>query len=364
MNLREGKGLQILFDYVTKMLQKSGNRYDLMKKYKEEFISAYDKAQNYLSEKQIQDLLQVSEQIVFNTKILGRCKKSISQKCIKLMPNQLCLHEQLLIKFFLEDEEFKHLPINCRWAIAQRDGLMVSLGTFYRYAAKILGKSIEKRNRISEKSKSIKAITPFQILHMDSTLIRCFNSERVYIHFIMDNYSRKILGAAVSNSSKSNVVAKNIEKVIKEYELQNKEIQLYCDDGPENKKDVNKLLKNSDFKVKKVIANYKEGTTNNMIEAWNKKFKRIVFPKFKIKSKKDLIKKLPKMIEYYNNSPSPVLRTLTPNEAVTGCTLEQLLLKEKMNQAKQNRLEINRNISCNLKEMIDFKDFDCNIIYA
>lgn len=362
--LRNNKGLLVLLDYAIEMLEVSDTKYNMMKKHREKFISTYDEAQKYFSEKQIQDLLRISEQKVFNTKILDRCKKSISQRCIRLMPTQLCLPEQMLIKFFLENEEFKYLPINCRWSIAQREGLMVSLHTFYKYAAKILGKNIKKQEKKSEKTKSIKSIAPFQILHMDSTIIRCFNSERIYIHFIMDNYSRKILGAAISNSSKSSVVAQNIEKVIREYQLEDKEIQLYCDDGPENKKEVNKLLKTSGFKVKKVIANYKEGTTNNMIEAWNKRFKRVVFPKFKIQSKKDLKKKLPQMIDYYNNFPLPTLRTLTPNEAVTGYTLEQILLKERIEKAKQKRLEINRNLHCNLKEMIDFSDFDCNIIYT
>ena len=102
---------------------------------------------------------------------------------------------------------------------------------------------------------SIRAEKVFDILHMDSTILRCKNGERVYIHFSMDNRSRTILGAVPSHSSKSFVVAQNLRAVIERFNLYYRSFQLYCDDGPENQGFVKELLMDKRIKISQIIAN-------------------------------------------------------------------------------------------------------------
>jgi len=251
------------------------------------------------------------------------------------------------------------LPVNHIWAEAQRNGLYISVGTFYKYVRQIKGKP-ELIEMKEIKRAEIRADRPFGILHMDSTTFRCLNGERVYVHFVMDNYSRKVLGAVPSYSSKSEVVADNLRKVISKYKLRNKPFELYCDDGPENHGDVTELLKNDKrIQITKIVANYKVYTSNNMIEAWNKKFKRIVLKKFIVKSFENLEEQLPKMIDYFNDLKLPVLKTLSPNEASAGVKYEDIGIKSKMEEAKFLRLSQNQVLLCNTKEMSQKINHNC-----
>lgn len=343
------------------LLEKSGIKNDLIKQSKESFIQTYETAVRHFPIQEVKNIMRISEQKIFKLKTSGRCNVSLSKNCLKLNPTQLCITEQEIIVNLLNHEEYSHLPINYIWAMAKRHGLYMSLNTFYKYAGKIGSRKKRVREHKEIKIYSPKASFPFQILHMDSTFWQCSNGERIYIHFIQDNFSRKILGSVVSFSTQSKIVAQNLLKVIKEYHLEDKTLELYCDDGPENKKYVDELLKNNNFKIKKVIANFSTRKSNNMIEAWNRTFKRIVLHKFKleINSSISMKKKLPIMLNYFNNLYLPSLNTLSPNEVVLGKTYQDLENKIKTKQALEKRIKINKNICCYLKEFDDYSQYNC-----
>ena len=289
-----------------------------------------------------------NRQKIFHLKVAGKCTRSTSKYCLKLCPTQLSLTEQLLIKNYLSDNKYDNLPVNHIWAEAQRNGLYVSKNTFYKYVRQIQGKKQAKEIK-DDKKIMIRATRAFEILHMDSTTFRCLNGERVYVHFVMDNFSRMVLGAVPSYSSKSIVVANNLVAVISKFGLHDNPFELYCDDGPENHGYVSELLKKKTIKIRKIVANYRTDTSNNMIEAWNKKFKRIILKKFKAKTFENLEEQLPEMMDYFNNLYLPVLGTLTPNEVITGVSYEDIGTKDKMAEAKMLRLSENKLLICNIK---------------
>lgn len=339
-------GLLIVIQCLHEIIDVSGIREKLTKGAKEKIVELYPEAVKLLPREVINEQLHVSNQRMLRWTKEKKCKHSVTKHCFNSCPTQLSLTEQNLIKTYLLAPENRDLPRNHIWAKMKRNSIPVSQETFYRYSNMFFGKP-KKPEYETLPSVHLFATEAFKILHMDSTIIRCRDGHRAYIHFIMDNYSRKILGAVVDESSKSIRVAENLKQVIQDYNLYDKEIELYCDDGPENQKSVNELIEsNSRIKIVKVIANYKNQKSNNMIESWNKKFKYHILKKYTITDYEHLERILPKLIDYANNLYLPTLKTLSPNEAISGLTYEDLNFNKLIEKAREIRLQENRNADC------------------
>ena len=200
---------------------------------------------------------------------------SISKICLRSSPTQLTVHEQAAMKNILLNDKYIHLPFSYKWSVLLRkSSVVVGKSVFYKYAHHILGSFSKHDFHVS--LPAVRASSCFEILHMDSTLVKTTSGLRVYIHFVMDNFSKAILGAACCDNARSSVVAQNVKTVIEKYGLRS--ARLYSDDGPENHGEVEKVLKGSAYE--QVFANFKLGKSNNMIEALNKKFKRFVLLNF------------------------------------------------------------------------------------
>jgi len=341
------KGLIVMINCLNDMIDSTGERDTMTENIKDNFIKAYARAKEFLPSKTINKRLKISNQKISRWTKEKKCPLSMTKHCFNTCPTQLTLAEQTQLKNYLLDPIYSHLPINHKWALARRRDFCVSLPTFYSYSKDCCGNSIpyklEKKQPIR-----IRAQRPFEILHMDSTLVTCKNWERIYVHFIMDNFSRKILGAVPSYSSKSENVAENLTQVLENHHLYNHEFELYCDDGPENKGYIHKLLESDKrIKITKIVARYDEKTNNNMIESWNHKFKYVILRKFGAKDFDNLKLLLPEMIHYNNNLNLPVLRTLTPNEVARGLKYEDLGFNLRIQKARKLRIFQNQTMDCN-----------------
>ena len=326
---KTSRGLLVLVNCLNEIIDSSGKRNKLFKNAHGKILEAHKEAEKYISAEKINKLLKISKQKIFRMQVENKCSLSAFKQCFKLYPSQLSLAEQKTIHNYLSDPKFKYWPINHIWAEAQRGGLYVSLPSIYKYANNTPYERNIKEIIIPNKRIPVYANRVFEILHMDSTTFRCESGERVYVHFIMDNFSRTILGAVPSFSSKSKTVAKNLREIIAKYNLFYKPFELYCDDGPENHGYVNALLNDKKIVITKIVANYKTNRSNNMIEAWNKKFKQIILRRFKPTSFEELEKLMPYMIEYFNDLKLPVLKTLSPHEVLKGVKYEDFGIKIK-----------------------------------
>ncbi|MBM9578540.1 DDE-type integrase/transposase/recombinase, partial [Leptospira sp. 201903070] len=118
------------------------------------------------------------------------------------------------------------------------------------------------------------------LLHMDTTILRVQDGAKVYIHFIMDNFSRTILGWKASLEWNSKMAMLNLREVCEKFNLFQKPIQLLCDDGSENAGEVDVFLRSPGLFIEKLIAQVDITFSNSMIEAVNKKMKyEFLFPK-------------------------------------------------------------------------------------
>ncbi|MFT4062990.1 MAG: hypothetical protein QM642_11620 [Edaphocola sp.] len=83
-----------------------------------------------------------------------------------------------------------------------------------------------------------------------------------------------------------------------------------------------------------------------MIESWNRKFKYHIIKKYSVTDCEHLKRMLPKMIDCANNLYLPTLKTLTPNEAISGMKYEDLNFIRLMEKARCVRIDENRNADC------------------
>ena len=98
---------------------------------------------------------------------------------------------------------------------------------------------------------------------------------KCFIYFIIDNFSRKILGWEISTEYKSSIMLNNLRKVYVSCILE-KEIPptvLLVDDGIENKGFVCTAIENHEINLTRLVAQKDIRFSNSMVEAVNKRMK-------------------------------------------------------------------------------------------
>ena len=86
----------------------------------------------------------------------------------------------------------------------------------------------------------IKAEKPLQILHTDLTIYRPLDHTKVYIYFIADNFSRKILAWKASLEHSAKYTFDNLKEIYEKYKIHavQTDVEFMVDDGSENKAEV------------------------------------------------------------------------------------------------------------------------------
>ncbi|HYG53566.1 MAG TPA: hypothetical protein VD905_21910 [Flavobacteriales bacterium] len=320
----------------------------VLRENKNNFIDVFNACKNSITTKQFELLSGISYKTLnrwINDKI---CENSIFGLCTKHHPCQLSLEEQNVIAKALQCGSNTHLFLCDIWATLLRNGeLNIKLKTFYKYASLISQKIGLQKRKVKRIVKKVTAGASLQILHMDSTVIHTQDGKRFYINIIYDNYSKAILGIKAMVNPTSAAVAHNLKEVMKKYKLFGKQFQLYCDGGPENKGMVDVFLKDQSH-IKKFITSFSNGIFNNVIEAFNNKFKRKWINLLDLTNHQKIYTECERFREIYNNTPQGIIGTLTPNEVLQGLNPWIDIwpaLKNNITQAKNERLLVNQ-LSC------------------
>lgn len=181
---------------------------------------------------------------------------------------------------------------------------------------------------------------------MDSMVFCPLDHLRVYIHLVIDNYSRCILAhTAYEKLSAVNALA-TLETAIGGHQevLSNTgQIVLMTDGGSEN----NFV---SLARVSHLIAQRDISASNSMVEATNKSMKyRGLFCQ-PLADYKAVEAFLPKAVDDYNNRPHTALFGLTPYEVFHGAIPDRRRYGLKIAKAMKNRLATNMKIQCRHEE--------------
>jgi transposase InsO family protein len=96
-------------------------------------------------------------------------------------------------------DAYRHVPTGTRARLAQRLGkVFASPTTWYRFVRQFQWRRRRRRVPPAKPKIGIRALRPNEIWHVDTTLIRLLDGSRVYLHAVIDNFSRRIVAWKVS----------------------------------------------------------------------------------------------------------------------------------------------------------------------
>ena len=273
-----------------------------------------------------------------------KCQNSIFQLCQSRHPNQLLPVEVDVIRKYLLDERFINWSSLSIYYQALRDKTVcMGIGTWYKYANR-LGIKRKFFRIIRKKVMGIRASRPLQILHMDVTIFKPLDYTKVYIYFIVDNFSRAILNWKASVEYSSSIAMTLLKESISKHGI-HPDSTLITDGGPENQGEVSKFTAGNQ-NINQLIAQKDIIQSNSMVEAVNKHIKYYYLFKRDLKDLNDTIRYLSTSIPDYNNKPHGKLFGFTPNEVLNGTIPVKDNYQQDMVKARKNRLKQNRLIEC------------------
>jgi hypothetical protein len=194
----------------------------------------------------------------------------------------------------------------------------------------------------------IRCDAPKKMLHMDVTIFRPLEHTKLYLYFLVDNFSRYILGFKVSLNYAAHISFENIQEAYVTHALGEVQpgIDLITDGGSENKGEVDTFANDPKTNLRKLVAQTDIRFSNSMVEAVNKRMKYDFLFTQKLLNKEETEKYLTWALQEYHNKPHSALFGLTPQEAFNGMMPDKDMFKQAIEQAAKKRKVVNLNANC------------------
>ena len=316
---------------------------------KEKIVNAIEITKEFVSIESALRIFNISRATYHNYKtlVIYKCNASYFLWCVKQYPHQLLKKEIFQIKNYLEKEAYLHWSKSSVYFLALRNKeISFCLTTFYKYS-KLLGYDKSRHLQPKIKCSSLKSYKPNEIGCADVTILKTADNKKHYIHFLMDHYSKMILGYSVENRSSP----KAIKTLLQEAYLKHKNetpITLVTDAGVENVNNtVQKILNSTNPDIKHLIAQKDIPFSNSRIEAFNKIIKHQFLLPQNLANRKQLENALGKDVPTYNTiRPQLSLKGNTPTETFSGKPVDINNYKTHFESQKILRITQNQQNRC------------------
>ena len=192
----------------------------------------------------------------------------------------------------------------------------------------------------------VRASQPNEIWQIDTTLIKLLDGTKIYLHAVLDNYSRKILAWTVAERFDPSSTCQVLLAAGKHLVIADRPL-LYADSGIEN---VNSAVNATLFSacLERILAQVEVGFSNSLIEAYWRSLKH----QWLFLNTLDSVARVRAMVEFHVNEhntkmPHPAFSGQTPDEIFfgTGAKVPEELALAKGN-AGAARMAANRTTSC------------------
>ena len=266
--------------------------------------------------------------------------------CPKSSPHQLTATEVNTIREMVTSDEYRHVPTGTLARLAERLGMVfASASTWYRLVRHHRWRRPRQRVHPAKRKVGIRAVRPNEIWHVDTTILRLLGGSRIYLHAVIDNYSRHILAWRVVDSFQPGITAQLLLDA-SETMIGGKPT-LVVDGGGENYNSaVDKVVESG--LLKRVLAQTEIQSSNSMIESWW----RILKHQWLYLNQLDSLNTVAKLVAFYVEQHNSHL----PHSAFQGQTPDEMyfsmgeLIPKKLEAARlaarQSRLKANRARSC------------------
>ncbi|MFV5703092.1 transposase [Flavobacterium sp. XS2P12] len=317
---------------------------------KDKLVNAIENVKDVISIEMALKVFNISKATYHNYKtlVINKCDSSYFLWCVKQYPHQLLKKEISQIKKYMENENYLHWSKSSVYLFALRSKkISFCLTTWYKYT-KLLGYNKARHLHPKKVYKSLTSYKPNEIWCADVTILKTLDDKKHYIHFLMDHYSKMILGCRIENSPSPKVIRDLLEQAYLKHK--NKEaITFVSDGGVENVNNtVQEFLTTTGQDIKHLIAQKDIPFSNSKIEAFNKIIKHQFLLPQNLTNRKQLETALTIDIQTYNTiRPQLSLQGNTPAETFLGKPLDINYYKTHFDSQKTLRITQNQQNRCN-----------------
>ena len=280
------------------------------------------------------------------------CALDDSSSCPRSSPQQLTASEVSVIHEMVTSDQYRHVPTGTLARLAQRiNQVFASASTWYRLVREHQWRRPRQRVHPAAPKVGIRASRPNEIWHIDTSVVRLLEGSRVYLHAVIDNFSRRILSWKVASTF--NPVA-TVEILLSASKgMADGKPMLLVDGGVENFNEaVDKLIGSG--LLTRVLAQTEITFSNSLIESWWRMLKH----QWLFLNTLDTVRTVEKLVAFYveehnQHLPHSAFRGQTPDEMYFGKGegVPQLLEVVRQN-ARKSRSEANRKRTCSACELV------------
>ena len=273
------------------------------------------------------------------------CQLDDRSSCPRTSPAQLTPTEIATIKDLVTDEQYRHMPVSTLARYAQRVGRVFASATTWGRLVRERGwRRPRRRVHPPKPTIGVRATRPNEYWHVDVTVIRLLTGVKVYLHAVIDNFSRRILAWRVAERLDPTTTCAVLVEAGKDLDGIP---TVVADSGSENVNgDVNVLLQTGI--LRRVLALVEVAFSNSMIEAWWRSLRHQWLYLHTLDTAQAVTRLIAFYVEQHNTvMPHAAFRGQTPDEVYFGTgdrVPAQLAAAHR--EARKQRLVKNRAIQC------------------
>ena len=317
---------------------------------KSKLIQAIDNATAVISKRSALAVIGLSYSRYHEWSTADVCQLTDLPSCPKSHPSQLTSAEVAAMRDMIEDKGLRHLPTCALVRLGRKLGKVFASQTCWFKIIQKQGWKWPRYRVYPAKPKiGIRACKPNAIWHVDTSILKLVDGTRVYMHAIIDNFSRRILSWCVDPTFDTGTTSKLIVEAAKGIKILpgNAPPQVYMDSGIENKNESVSALVEASV-IQRVLAQVDIHFSNSMIESWWRQLKH----QWLFLNTLDSIETVRKLVAFYvqqhnEHVPHSAFKGQTPDEMyfATGTDVPEKLHAAQL-IAKQARREANLARSC------------------
>jgi putative transposase len=266
--------------------------------------------------------------------------------CPRTFPSRLTRDERNAVRELVEDDRHKHIPIRSLALLGKRLGrVFASAGTRSRLIREHGWRRPRARLYPAKRTVGIRATAPNEWWHVDVTIIRLLDGTKLYLHGVLDYYSRKLLAWTLEPVLRAEGTRAILLEAIAGVPA-NAKVNVMTDGGSENLI----IAKDTDLAAvaEHIVAQTAIHFSNSMIEAFWKQLKHQWLYLHHLDSIATLRRLVTAYVQDHNDLiPRVELRARTPDEAYA---LAEVDLAERLatahTDARRNRITANRALQC------------------
>ncbi len=268
--------------------------------------------------------------------------------CPKLSPTQLTAAEVASMHQMVVDEAYRHISLSGLALLAQRlKKVFASPATWSRLVRERGWLRPRRRAYPPKPTEGLRAAKPNEFWHLDVTIIRLLDGTRVYIHAVIDNFSRRILAWRAALRLQPQATCDVLLEAAKNLPPDTAPATVVTDSGVENvNAKVDAFL--SLHPLRRILALVEIAFSNSMIEAWWRSLKH----NWLYLNQLDSLAAIERLVAFYVQQhnfvlPHSAFRGHTPDEIYSG-TAGNLLdkLAAQRRTAREARIAANMALKC------------------